>query len=62
MAVPCRGRGRESGTGSGKIAGHGDVFEGGFCGGKSTLGDFYFYSFLANSPDLAKSVRQRLKS
>ena len=27
-----------------------------------TEGDFYFYSFLANSPDLAKSVRQRLKS
>ncbi|MBQ9436627.1 MAG: hypothetical protein IJU33_10955 [Bacteroidales bacterium] len=26
------------------------------------IGDFYFYSFLANTPDLAKSVRQRLKS
>ena len=26
------------------------------------IGAFYFYPFFANSPDLAKSVRQRLKS
>ena len=27
----------------------------------NTFGDFYFYSFLANTPDLVKSVRQNLK-
>ena len=36
MVVPGRGRGRKSGAGSEKVVGHGDVFEGGFCGGKGT--------------------------